>query len=622
MTIRFSITFKLLLFILPLVFLPIAIVGYLSYHASVERVSRLSRAEQMLQAKVAAAKINGIFESCRMDLETVSHLPTIEDYYSATINGLKAEAKDSQEKIVKLFKDFVSRSPYYCQIRLLDKDGRELIGVCASGRGGQHSSQQSKTFLQQDRYVNGEPLHISGISPSPSRQGFVVYFAKPFINIRKEFAGEVVIDLDYDKVIDLVKEVRVGAQGFAFMVDQLGRTIAHPQFRPYEYDLSKYPDPRLREFVIDMMAGETGWKRYYYLGEKAAAYAPIPIMNWSLAVSIPIEEFKREAEAIRTRVIQVVVATLFLVGLVVAVLSYNLLRPVRRLVAATERIAGGDLTQEIPVKSRDELGTLTRSFNSMMVNLRNTQNELVRSEKLVALGRLSAGVAHEIRNPLNAMKGAIVHLKRRRSDDPLLQEYTEIILEEISRLNGFATEFLYFARQSAPKFMPTDLNELIHNTLTLFQERFKEKGIKAVKHFDASLPVIRIDPHQMEQVVVNLVINAMDAMPKGGHLELSTAIEENGRGTGSLQKALITIKDDGVGIPQKDIQSIFDPFFSTKETGTGLGLPISLGIVESHDGLLRVRSKEDEGTTVIIELPIYEAHVAEEIQDEKQDPNR
>ncbi|MCJ7809726.1 MAG: HAMP domain-containing protein, partial [Desulfobulbaceae bacterium] len=441
--IRFSITFKLLLFILPLVFLPIAIVGYLSYHASVEQVSRLSRAEQMLQAKVAAAKINGIFESCRMDLETVSHLPAIEDYYSATTNGLKAEAKDSQEKIVKLFKDFVARSPYYCQIRFLDKDGRELVGVSALGRGGQHSSQQSKTSLQQDRYVNGEPLHISGISPSSSRQGFVVYFAKPFINIQKEFAGEVVIDLDYDKVIDLVKEVRVGEQGFAFMVDQLGRTIAHPQFRPYEYNLSKYPDPRLREFVIDMMAGETGWKRYYYLGEKAAAYAPIPVMNWSLAVSIPIEEFKREAEAIRTRVIQVVVATLFLVGLVVAVLSYNLLRPVRRLVAATEWIAGGDLSQEIPVKSRDELGTLTRSFNSMIVNLRDTQNELVRSEKLVALGRLSAGVAHEIRNPLNAMKGAIVHLKRRRSDDPLLQEYTEIILEEISRLNEFATEFLY-----------------------------------------------------------------------------------------------------------------------------------------------------------------------------------
>ena len=463
--------------------------------------------------------------------------------------------------------------------------------------------------LQQDRYVNGEPLHISEISPSPSRQGFVVYFAMPFINIQKEIAGEVVIDLDYDKVIDLVNEVRVGAQGFAFMVDQLGRTIAHPQFRPYEYNLSKYPDPHLREFVIDMMAGETGWKRYYYLGEKAAAYAPIPVMNWSLAVSIPIEEFKREAEAIRTRVIQVVVATLFLVGLVVAVLSYNLLRPVRRLVAATERIAGGDLTQKIPIKSRDELGTLTRSFNRMMVNLRDTQNDLVRSEKLVALGRLSAGVAHEIRNPLNAMKGAIVHLKRRRSDDPLLQEYTEIILEEIGRLNEFATEFLYFARQSAPKFMPTDLNELIHNALTLFQERFKEKGIKAVKHFDASLPIMRIDPHQIEQVVVNLFINAMDAMPEGGHLELSTAIEENGRGMGSLQKALITIKDDGVGIPQKDIQSIFDPFFSTKETGTGLGLPISQGIVESHDGLLRIRSKEDEGTTVIIKLPIYEAHV-------------
>jgi signal transduction histidine kinase len=361
-------------------------------------------------------------------------------------------------------------------------------------------------------------------------------------------------------------------------VDQLGRTIAHPQFKPYEYGLSKYPAPRLREFVINMMAGETGWKAYYYLGEKAAAYAPIPAMDWSLAVAIPIEEFKKEAQAIRVKVVQVVVATLLLAVVVVIVLSYNLLRPVRRLVAATERIASGDLSQEIAIKSGDELGALTRSFNRMVRNLKEIQSELVRSEKLISLGRLSAGVAHEIRNPLNAMKGAIVYLQRRKSHDTLIQEYTQLILEEIDRLNQFVTEFLYFARQSSP----------------------------VVKHLDPSLPSLMIDPNQMEQVIVNLFINACDAMAEGGVLELSTEIKRDGQGADSSFRALVKVEDDGAGIPHEHLQNIFDPFFSTKETGTGLGLPISLGIVESHGGKLKVMSQESKGTKVIIELPVME----------------
>lgn len=619
MTIRPSITLKLLLFILPLVFLPVAIVGYISYNASMEKMARLSRAEQMMQARVAAARINGIFKSCRMDLQTLIHLPAVEDYYYASVRGGAGEGKRSKQRIRRLFKELVARSPYYRRIRFLDKEGRELIGVSAAEEDGLLRDQTDLFPREGPYYPHGERLLISEIRPLPSGRGFAVSLGVPFTNGRKEPVGEVVIDLDYDRVIGLVREIRVGERGFAFMVDQWGRTIAHPTFRPYEYNLSKYPDPRLREFVIDMMAGETGWKRYYYLGEKAAAYAPVPVMNWSLAVSIPIEEFKKEAYAIRARVIQVVVVMLFLVGLVVAVLSYNLLRPVRRLVAATRRIAAGDLSQEIPVKSGDELGTLTRSFNRMMKNLRDTQNELVRSEKLVAVGRLSAGVAHEIRNPLNAMKGAIVHLKRRRPGDPLLQEYTGIILEEIERLNGFATDFLYFARQSEPKLMPTDMNELIHNALTLFQERFNQGKIRVSEDLDASIPSVLVDPHQIEQVIVNLLINAMDAMAEEGRLEVSTAVRENEGEMVPLKRSLIiTIRDDGAGIPQGDMRSIFDPFFSTKETGTGLGLPISLGIVESHGGRLRVRSREGEGTTVIVELPLDGSR---ETGDEKQGPD-
>jgi signal transduction histidine kinase len=587
----FSITLKLLLFILPLACVPTVIVGYLSYDASVDRVARLSREEQMLRAEGAANEINWIFQSCGMDLETISRLPMIQEYWADRKSGEQVEAH---------LRDYVLRSPYYDEIRLFDHHGDEILSVRQVGEAEGSPTHKRMASLATVRWTSGKKINISEITFSPLHHGHVIYLSRQVLHPSLGLIGEVVIALNFDKVIALVLEIKVGEQGYAFMVDQQGRTIAHPFYRPYEYNLSKYPDPRLREFVVNMMMGEAGWRTYYHTGEKAAAYAPIPAMNWSLAVTIPIEEFKKEASAIRKSVVQVVAATVLLTALVVGILSYNLLRPVRRLAAATERIASGDLRQEIPVKSNDELGLLTRSFNRMIRNLREIQSELIRSEKLISLGRLSAGVAHEIRNPLNAMKGAIIYLQRRKPGDPLINEYTQLVLEEIERLDLFVTEFLYFAKQSVPKPVLTNINDLIHNTLTLFDERLRLKGIGVTRNLDSELSSVHVDPHQMEQVLLNLVINAVDAMPQGGELRVSSRKE----GSAANPAAIVRIKDNGCGIPESQLQNVFDPFYSTKEGGTGLGLPISLGIVESHGGELRIHSVEGQGTEAVIELPL------------------
>ena len=289
-------------------------------------------------------------------------------------------------------RDYILRSQYYEEIRLFDRHGDELLSVRQGGKAEGSTAQKGMASLATVRWTSKKIIDILGITYSPRTRVLVMYLSRQVLSPSAELIGEAVIALNFDRVIALVLEVKVGEQGYAFMVDQQGRTIAHPFYRPYEYNLSKYPDPRLREFVVNMLMGEAGWRTYYHMGEKAAAYAPIPAMNWSLAVTIPIEEFKKEANAIRQTVVQVVVAIVLLTALVVGFLSYNLLRPVRRLVAATERIASGDLSQEIAVKSTDELGLLTRSFNRMMRNLREIQSELIRSEKLISMGRLSAGV--------------------------------------------------------------------------------------------------------------------------------------------------------------------------------------------------------------------------------------
>lgn len=604
MKIPFSISIKLLLLILPLVSLPIAFVGYFSYQTALGLVSRMSQDEQMMLAKGAADKIDTIFHSCKLDLEMISQIPFIEDYYQAKKKGYKTEAEMNKKNLIRFFSYLLDRSPFYFQVRFISKDGEEMLSVKKKGEALTTQPLGDDNFYQEFKKSPQHSFYLSRITLSPSRKGYVLYFGKSFIQSDKTRIGTVVIDLDYDKMLNLIKEIHVGEKGYAFLVDNMGRTIAHPEFAPYEIDLKNYPHPHLREFVINMMAGETGWKTYFYKGEKIAAYTPIPTMGWSLAISTPIEEFKKEVQALQKKVFQVVLITLVVTAVVVIILSYNLIRPVRRLVKAADRIAGGDLDQEIPVKSSDELGILTSSFNRMMGNLKEIQAELVQSEKLISLGRLSAGVAHEIRNPLNAMKGAIVYLQRRRPDDPLLEEYTQLILEEIDRLNSFVTDFLYLAKQSAPKPMASNLNELIQNTLTLFEEPLAIKGIVLRKKLDPDLPLVYIDPHQMEQVLINLVINAMDAMPKGGTLELTTQIKVSEKGPIEPFHILLTIQDTGTGIPTEHRYQILDPFFSTKEGGTGLGLPITLGIVESHGGKLTIQSEERKGTVITISLPV------------------
>ena len=621
--IPFTITIKLLLFVLPVVCIPIAIVGYFSYQASVDSVTRLSREEQILQAKAAAAEINTVFESCCRDLETMTEF-IIRDLRYGHRFPQKSYEEDDREKILRTFRDFGSRSPYYIQFHLLDTLGHEILIPRLEDLYKNVSSQSPETSFWGSIGDGEKGCRVSKIRYSGLHQRFIVQFSRPLLYSDDGLPiAELVMDVDFDKVIELVKDIRIGNKGFAFLVDQSGRTIAHPFIEPYEYDLTKYEDPRFREFIVDIITGESGWRTYYDdFGEKAAAFAHVPATGWSLAVSIPIEEFKREAKAIRARVLALVLAILIFAGAGVVILSYQLLRPVRRLVTATEQMASGDLRQEIPVRSRDELGMLTKSFNRMVRNLRKIQTELIRSEKLISLGRLSAGVAHEIRNPLNAMKGAIVYLQKRRSDDSLIREYTHLILEEITRLNEFVTEFLYFARQSPPHRVPTDFNELLQNALNLLDEEFRNKGITVSFHGDSSVPLLEIDPHQMEQVFLNLFVNAVHAMPGGGTLTVSTAVLKVVHKGITQLKAVAEVKDDGVGILQEHLKSIFDPFFSTKESGTGLGLPISLGIIEGHGGKMQIVSNEGEGTTVIVELPLEEYNSDRELGDDKKDSGR
>jgi len=230
-------------------------------------------------------------------------------------------------------------------------------------------------------------------------------------------------------------------------------------------------------------------------------------------------------------------------------------------------------------------------------DLKKTEAQLIRSEKLAALGQLAAGIAHEIRNPLTSINILIHSLTENLPTKNSRWEDLKVIEEEILRINEIVDQFLRFAKPASPLFEKADLIPIFEETLQLLRPQIERGGISVQKEFE-SLPRATVDKEQMKQVILNLLMNAIQAMPKASRLGLSGRMSRDGHWVE------LTIQDSGIGIPPEDIDKLFDPFFSTKEGGIGLGLSIAHRIIDQHRGKIEVESKPGKGTLFTISLPI------------------
>ncbi|HBO70082.1 MAG TPA: hypothetical protein DD658_08140 [Deltaproteobacteria bacterium] len=311
-------------------------------------------------------------------------------------------------------------------------------------------------------------------------------------------------------------------------------------------------------------------------------------------------------EAIRKNLYLRFASTLliFAVGFAFAVsISGHYVRPLEKLALAAEKVAAGDLSQELPVGGKDEVGRLTRSFNEMIAHLRQNREleEKVReSQYLSQLGRLSSGVAHEIRNPLNFISLAVDHLDTLADGKtPEAEREKEQVItgikEEIQKLNELVTNFIMYGRPAEPQRTPVRLREIVEGVLQMASPRIQSQRIRVSSAF-RDAPPQTVDPDMIRRAVINLVGNAVDAMPGGGELRVSGGPGEDGC-------YLLEFGDTGGGIAESDRERIFEPYFTTKSTGLGLGLVLTRRIVESHGGGIVIDSEPGKGTRVVVRLP-------------------
>jgi two-component system, NtrC family, nitrogen regulation sensor histidine kinase GlnL len=245
-----------------------------------------------------------------------------------------------------------------------------------------------------------------------------------------------------------------------------------------------------------------------------------------------------------------------------------------------------------------------------MTRLHQLESEVRRGETLAAAGQIAMGLAHEIRNPLGAIRGAVQLMRRELGDDPRLGEYTDVLLKEVDRVNRIIEMLLDIGRPVTLRPVPLNVHQLLERVALLAEEMASQRGVQILRRYDPSLPPILADEDRILQVFHNLVRNAVEAMDRGGRLTLVTRLSMNplftkvDLGHGQRSMAEIQVMDDGQGIPEATRSRLFTPFFTTKDKGLGLGLALCHRIVDEHRGAIQIASEPGKGTTVSCYLPI------------------
>jgi two-component system NtrC family sensor kinase len=363
----------------------------------------------------------------------------------------------------------------------------------------------------------------------------------------------------------------------------------------------------------------------------------------AIEVQQTLREMEREfRRAVRTTIIsRLVVLALFVLSIVILT-RWNIARPIRALIGAARAVGRGDLGQRIALVRQDEIGELAAEFNRMAENLQTANAELVRqaeerlrleqeiqqSQKLATVGMLAAEVAHEIGTPLNVISGRAEVLDRAVPSDHPERRHLDVILSQAERIKGIIRALLDYTRPRRPDLRPEPILPIVGRVASLLMERSQRRGVRLHLALPVGLPPVLADPEHLQQVLLNLILNALDASENGGTVRITVGTDPelapDGRagilrGKADAPTLSVHVIDEGKGLSAEDVNHVFEPFFSTKGRGqgTGLGLPIAEDIVRAHRGEIELLSIPGKGTEVIVRIPLADTAAAAAVPKEE-----
>ena len=510
-------------------------------------------------------------------------------------------------------------------LTLVDVNGSEVLTLALDPATGQYLRVNGKDFssfppIEKILKGNVDEKGDKFAGLLQAKDGMVLFTSVAVRRSNGELAGVLMVGTYLDH---LVSDLKTRALADTVLLDKNGNlltTTLAAEDSGYEV---------LEETARLQVANTSAQSHNLKLYQRGyqVVYAPLIIrgenFGW-LGVLLP-DQFVVSTEATS----RISLSLMFTFGtlmilLIGRLLALNISRPILELRKMTEDVAKGNLQQTINLQRSDEVGELAKSFNIMTLQLRertdeaktlleesiqrnqqlaeintrlrNTQMQLVQSEKLAAIGQLTAGIVHDVKNPLAAIQGMTDMLRKDPSLPSEARQDIGVIHRSAVNATKIVTDLLKFARQAPPELKSQDLRETVYAALYLNRYIIRKANVKVIAEVSDQPIMATYDALQVEQVLINLIQNAVQAMPQGGYLKVALA-KTNGT-------AKIALFDTGSGIPPENLKRIFDPFFTTKENGTGLGLSTSYGIIASHQGEIVVQSQLGKGTCFRILLPL------------------
>lgn len=515
----------------------------------------------------------------------------------------------------KLVDNLVIRQDFLSELAVLDLAGRELLTTRLEGP----LATRTDLDLPVDEATAISPVFISG-------DGLPAVTITVPVRRLDEHRGYLTAQVNLKDMWDLVDNIQLGegqAEGFgnAYVVTGTGRLIAHPERdRVYRQDdLSASPVGKA------LNARQSGTLVYTGPpGEMVAAFATVEPLGWKVVIEQPAARaFARSQDMILGISVLMVIsaAVASLIGILVV---RKIVRPIYELVRGAQLFARGRLTHTIETPGHGELTTLAREFNQMARELLEKERRLKQAERLATLSKFATILSHEIRNPLNSMIINLRILKRdleKQNGDPRNQGgHYEKVISEIWRIDRLVEHFLNYARPPELALFPHDINAVLDEVIATHQGTARERGVNMVARFPDDELMVSVDINQIKQVFLNIMLNAFDAMEDGGTLTISTerALPRHSGeltldGIGESPHVNVKFEDTGRGIDPGRLDRIFEVYYTSKSTGTGLGLPIAQQIVEKHGGRIGAESEPGAGTTFILSLPALEADAGEPV---------
>ncbi|HEW80977.1 MAG TPA: sensor histidine kinase, partial [Nitrospirae bacterium] len=393
----------------------------------------------------------------------------------------------------------------------------------------------------------------------------------------------------FNEVLDKEKDIE-----YIFVTDEEGRMFAHTFDNGTPPGILSWNPLSGRIRNIQFLDTEAGYIR-------DVGISVFPGTKSELHVGIREEGLRQTLVKMRYMTIPIIIIVMFTGFIASFIFSRMVTGPLNKFVEFTKVLGKGKFGERVDVPYGDEIGYLARNFNRLSMQLKTAQEKmeeaytythLLQAEKLSSIGQISAGLAHELKNPMTTLK---MLFQAYQEQPDMTKEDAEVISSEIERIDNILTNFMGFVKQKGFKMADVDLNDLLDRVLSLATYDIEHSGITVHKDMIEDLPTVKADRSLLDHVFLNLIMNSIQAMPEGGDIRVSGKSEDD--------FVEIMIWDKGGGIPSDIRSKIFDPFFTTKDQGTGLGLSIAYNIVKSHGGKLFFNSTEGKGTVFTVKLP-------------------